>query len=109
MLPPSKGGINLVQVETEADQLSREVTKTETHPSNINWEDTILPEQTTDVSHTVRAIQSVQADNRCLSHSQCKQTTDVSHTVGARNKATGVLHEHNYLILPRQHYLNINT
>lgn len=80
MLPPSKGGINLVQVETEADQLSREVTKTETHPSNINWEDTILPEQTTDVSHTVRAsrqqmslTQSVQADNRCLSYSPCKE------------------------------------
>jgi len=68
-------------VETEADQLSREVTKTEMHPNNINWEDKILPEQTTDVSHTVRA----------------------------RNKATGVLQEHNYLTLLRQHYLNTNT
>jgi len=68
-------------VETEADELSREVTKTETHPNNINWEDKILPEQ----------------------------TTDVSHTVCARNKATGVCQEHNYLTLLRQHYLNINT
>jgi hypothetical protein len=68
-------------METEADQLSREVTKTETHPNNINWEDKILPEQTIDVSHMVRA----------------------------RNKATGIRQEHNYLTLMRQHYLNINT
>jgi hypothetical protein len=68
-------------VETEADQLSWEVTMTEMHPNNINWEDKILPRQKTDVSHTVRA----------------------------RNKATGVLQEHNYLTLLRQHYLNINT
>jgi hypothetical protein len=68
-------------VETEADQLSREVTKTETHPNNINCKGKILPKQTKDVSHTVRA----------------------------RNKATAVCQEHNYLTLLRQHYLNINT
>jgi hypothetical protein len=68
-------------VETEADQLSGEVTTRETHHNNINWDGKILPEQ----------------------------TTDASHPVCARNKATGVLQEHNYLALLRQHYLNINT
>jgi len=33
----------MVQVENEADQLSREVIKTEMHPNNINWENKILP------------------------------------------------------------------
>ena len=66
-------------METEADQLSSEVTKTEMHPNNINW-DKILPKQTTDVFHTVRA----------------------------RKEATGVLQEHNYLTPLRQHYFNIN-